>query len=92
MPHFDKKLSVIVALFPKLKLNRTLRSGNSGVQICCTVKYRLYSASLTFLEFQRGRFKQLPIREGKKYRNRGETIKWWYSLEMGPGSYSKKYA
>ena len=23
------------------------------------------------------------IREGKGYRNRGETIKWWYSLETG---------
>ena len=21
------------------------------------------------------------IREGREYRNRGETIKWWYSLE-----------
>ena len=23
------------------------------------------------------------IREGREYRNRGETIKWWYSLETG---------
>ena len=23
------------------------------------------------------------IREGRGYRNRGETIKWWYSLETG---------
>ena len=23
------------------------------------------------------------IREGSGYRNRGETIKWWYSLETG---------
>ena len=52
MPHFDRKLSVTVALFSKLKLSRTLQGGNSGVQICCTVKYRLYSASLTFPEFQ----------------------------------------
>ena len=23
------------------------------------------------------------IREEREYRNRGETIKWWYSLETG---------
>ena len=23
------------------------------------------------------------IREGREYRNRGKTIKWWYSLETG---------
>ena len=23
------------------------------------------------------------IREGREYRDRGETIKWWYSLETG---------
>ena len=23
------------------------------------------------------------IREGREYRNRGETIKWWYSLQTG---------
>ena len=52
-PFWQKVITVIVALFPKLKLNRTLWGGDSGVQICCTVKYRLYSASLTFPEFQR---------------------------------------
>ena len=65
-PFWQEVITVIVALFPKLKLSRTLWGDNSGVQICCTVKYRLYSASLTFPEFQRGRFKQLPIRKGKK--------------------------
>ena len=35
MPHFGRNLSVIVALFPKLKLSRTLWGGDSGVQICC---------------------------------------------------------
>ena len=30
----------------------------------------------------KSRFKQLLIREGRGYRNRG-TIKWWYSLETG---------
>ena len=52
-PFWQKVITVIVAPFPKLKLNRTLWGGDSGVQICCTVGYRLYSASLTFPEFQR---------------------------------------
>ena len=52
-PFWLKVITVLVALFPKLKLDRTLQGGNSGVQICCTVKYRLYPASLTFPEFQR---------------------------------------
>ena len=30
-----------------------------------------------------GVFKQLLIREGRGYKNRGETIKWWFSLETG---------
>ena len=30
-----------------------------------------------------GVFKQLLIRKGRGYRNRGRTIKWWYSLEIG---------
>ena len=30
-----------------------------------------------------GVFKQLLIREGRGYKNRGETINWWFSLETG---------
>ena len=30
------------------------------------------------------------IREGRVYRNRGETIKWWYSLETGSWFLLKK--
>ena len=52
-PFWQKVITVIVSLFPKLKLNKTLRGSDSGVQICCTVKYRLFSASSTFPEFQR---------------------------------------
>ena len=51
-PFWQKVITVIVALFSKLRLSRTLWGGNSGVQTCCTVKYRLYSACLTFPEFQ----------------------------------------
>ena len=47
-----------------------------------SVGYRLHSAFLTFPEFQRVD-KELLIREGREYKNRGETIKWWYSLETG---------
>ena len=53
VPFWQEVITVIVAPFPKLKLNRTLQGGDSAVQICCTVKYRLYSASLTFPEFKR---------------------------------------
>ena len=81
-PFWQKVITVIVALFPKLKLNRTLRGGDSGVQICCTVKYRLYSASLTFPEFQRVDSNNCQSEKGRntetegKQSNGGTALRW----------------
>ena len=71
-PFWQKVITVIVALFPKLKLSRTLWGGDSGVQICCTVGYRLYSASLTFPEFQRVDSNNCQSEKGRNTKTEGK--------------------
>ena len=52
---------------------------------------RLHSASMTFPEFQWGRFKQMLIREGRGCRDKGGTVRRTNSaaLGQGPGSPSR---
>ena len=72
-PFWQQVITVIVALFPKLKLNSVGWRLWSTDLLCVlhflSVEYRLHSAFLTFPEFQRVD-KELLIREGREYRNR----------------------
>ena len=82
-PFWQEVITVIVALFPKLKLSRTL--WGSGVQICCVFSIS-YLLDIGFIQppwpspSSKGWIANLG-REG--IQKGGETIKWWYSLETG---------